>query len=176
MLIILLLQAYKAHLVKKGQSTSHGSGVDATIELLGHTSKIIELFQDKHVISSTSDACLSHLSDFHSFLVQWKSSTEGKSQRFLSTKLWFDLQSMIFGFQALVSIKLKEYPQSVIKPAIFNQDLVENHFCQIRACNGQNNNPTWRLQETAQNTVRYGQTTISRKSNAGLDGTNKQMN
>lgn len=82
---------------------------------------------------------------------------------------------MIFGFQALVSIKLKEYPQAVIKPAIINQDLVENHFCQIRACNGQNNNPTWRLQESAQNTVRYGQTTISRKSNAGLDGAKKTL-
>lgn len=162
--------------MNKGQGTSHGSGVDATIELLTHTSKIIQLFQDKHVISSTSDARLNHLTEFHSFLARWKSSTEGKSECFLSSKLWFDLQSMIFGFQAIVSIKLKEYPQSVIKPAIVNQDLVENHFCQIRACNGQNNNPTWRLQETTQNTVRYGQTTISRKSNAGLDGAKKQIN
>lgn len=64
----------------------------------------------------------------------------------------------------------------MIKPAIINQDLVENHFCQIRACNGQNNNPTRRLQETTQNTVSYGQTTISRKSNAGLDGAKKQIN
>ena len=73
---IIFSQAYKAHLVNKGQCTSHGSGVDATTELLSHTSKIIELFQDKHVISSVSDARLSHLSDFNLFLAQWKSSAE----------------------------------------------------------------------------------------------------
>lgn len=172
----LLLQAYKAHLINRGQDNeTHAYGVDATVEFLTHTSKVIDLFQAKHVISSTTDVRLNHLSEFHAFLVRWKSSTGGKPERFLSSKLWFDLQSMIFGFQAIVTIKLKEYPQSVIKPAIINQDLVENHFCQIRACNGQNSNPTWRLQETAQNTVRYGQTTISRKSNAGLDGAKKQM-
>lgn len=82
-------------------------------------------------------------------------------------KLWFDLQSMALGFLAIVSIKLKHFPQSLIKPAIIIQDVVENHFCQVRACNGHNNHPTWRLQETTQNTIRYGQTTISRKSNAG---------
>jgi len=82
---------------------------------------------------------------------------------------------MILGFQAIVSIKLKEHPQAVIKPAIINQDLVENHFCQVRSCDGQNNNPTWRLQELAQNTIRCGQTTISRKSNAGCGG-EKQSN
>lgn len=74
---------------------------------------------------------------------------------------------MILGFDSLVKIKLEAYPHSIIKPAIINQDVVENHFCQVRACNGQNNNPTWRLQESAQNSIRYGQTTISRKSNAG---------
>lgn len=82
------------------------------------------------------------------------------SRWYLAFKHWFQLN-------------WKSIPR--IKPAIINQDLVENHFCQIRACNGQNNNPTWRLQESAQNTVRYGQTTISRKSNAGLDGAKKTL-
>jgi len=80
---------------------------------------------------------------------------------------------MVYGFQAIVTIKLKKSPQAMIKPAIVNQDIVENHFCQVRACNGQNNNPTWRLQEKVQNTIRYGQTTISRKSNAGPSGCRK---
>ena len=50
-------QAYKAHLVKKGQSTSQGSlePMPPLNLILSHTSKIIELFKDKHVISSTSD-------------------------------------------------------------------------------------------------------------------------
>ena len=82
---------------------------------------------------------------------------------------------MIFGFHSIVHIKLNEYPHSVIMPAIVNQDVVEGHFCQVRACNGQNNHPTWRLQEAAQNTIRYGQTTISRKSNTGTDGRKRKQ-
>lgn len=81
---------------------------------------------------------------------------------------------MALGYQSIVSIKLEYFSNAILKPAITNQDVVENHFCQVRACNGQNNNPTWRLQETAQNSIRYGQTTISRKSNAGKDGLAKQ--
>ena len=80
---------------------------------------------------------------------------------------------MALGFQAIVSFKLNKYPQATIKPAIVNQDVVENHFCQVRASNGQNNNPSWRLQENAQNSIRFGQTTISRKSNAGSSGYKK---
>ena len=67
----------------------------------------------------------------------------------------------------MVAIKLTQFPNSVIKPALINQDGVENHFCQVRSCNGQNNNPTYLQQESAQNSIRFGQTTISRKSNVG---------
>lgn len=148
--------------------------MEATIELLTDTSRIIELFHDKNVISSTTDGRLSHLIEFYSYLSHWKTSTRDNPKNFISQKLWFDLQSMAFGFQSIVAIKLKEFPQSVVKPAIVNQDVIENHFCQIRACNGQNNNPTWRLQETAQNTIRFGQTIISRKSNAGHTGTKEK--
>ena len=81
---------------------------------------------------------------------------------------------MILGFNSMVSIKLSAFAQSVIKPAIINQDVVENHFCQVRSCNGQNSNPTYRLQETCQNSIRYGQTTVTRKSNAGVAGLQKK--
>lgn len=134
---------------------------------------MVSLFNDKRPISTVNDPRLQDLTQFLTFLEIWKASTEGDAKKFFSSKLWFDLQSMIHGFKSVVSIKVKKYPQGVIKPAIVNQDIVENHFCQVRACNGQNNNPTWRLQETAQNTIRYGQTTISRKSNAGSSGCKK---
>lgn len=159
-----LMKAYKVHLATKGQDAS---SIDATITLLNHSSKIIQLFQDKIGIQSIQDSRLKDLSQFLDFLIKWKSSAGTDGKKFISSKLFFDLNSMILGFQSLVSIKLKAFPNAIIKPAIINQDLVENHFCQVRACNGQNNNPTWRLQETCQNTIRYGQTTISRKSNAG---------
>lgn len=127
-------------------------------------------------MQSLSDYRLRELQDFLSFLNEWKADTgDESSKKFFTNKLWFDLQSMILGFQSMIAIKLKKYPQAVIKPAIINQDCVENHFCQVRACNGQNNHPTYRLQESAQNSIRFGQTTISRKSNAGLAGIRRKV-
>lgn len=59
------------------------------------------------------------------------------------------------------------YPGSVIKPAVLNQDIVENHFCQLRAANGQNENPTYLLTQGTQNSIVFGQRTISKKCNTG---------
>lgn len=82
---------------------------------------------------------------------------------------------MIYGFQGMVATKLKALKNATIKPAIINQDIVENHFCQVRSCNGQNNNLTWGLQEACQSSIRHGQTTISRKSNAGMLSVKKKV-
>lgn len=147
--------------------------LDSTIHLLSHTSKAIQLFQDKCTIHTSKDQRLQDLLKFLAFMNEWKSGANGDGKKFVSIKLWFDLQSMVYGFLSIVSTKLKRFPYSFIKPAIINQDCVENHFCQVRACNGQNNHPTWRLQENTQNTIRHGQTTISRKSNAGASGKKK---
>jgi hypothetical protein len=105
-------------------------------------------------------------------MLKWREETKDENSHFISSKLWFDLQSMCIGFQSMIEIKLAKFPNSVIKPALINQDCVENHFCQVRACNGQNNNPTYRQQESTQNSIRFGQTTISRKSNAGRNTSN----
>ena len=88
-------------------------------------------------------------------------------KEFLSEKLWFDLQSMILGFTSMVKTKLSRYHGSIIKPAIINQDVVENHFSQLRGANGQNDNPTYSLTQGTQNSVIFGQTPISKKSNTG---------
>lgn len=145
----------------------NGSILTASLTLLEHTSAIISLFSDKLVISDSNDQRLQKLRYFLEFLLEWREETKDNNSHFFSSKLWFDLRSMCLGFQSIVDIKLKKFPGSFIKPAIVNQDCVENHFCQVRACNGQNNNPTFRQQESTQNSIRYGQTTISHKSNAG---------
>lgn len=74
---------------------------------------------------------------------------------------------MILGFRSLVEVKLAHFPESVIKPAIMNEDLVENHFSQLRAANGQNENLTYLLTHATQNSIILGQTTISHKGNTG---------
>ena len=52
---------------------------------------------------------------------------------------------MVLGMISLVKITLSKYPGSMIKPAVVNQDVVENHFCQLKVANGQNDNPSYRL-------------------------------
>ena len=141
--------------------------LDETIKLLKPTSGIVELFSDKHVIFDTKDVRLEKLNAALDYFNAWKDqmySPEEKNQVF-SEKLWFDLQSMILGFRSIVEVKLAYFPGSVMKPAIINQDLVENHFSQLRAANGQNENPTYPLTQSTQNSVIFGQTTLSQKGN-----------
>ena len=131
----------------------------------------MSLFNDRMYINSPNDQRLQKLNNFYSWMCHWEENTRGNNKEFISSKLWFDLQSMCLGFQSLVHYKLSKFPSSVIKPAIVNQDCVENHFCQIRSCNGQNDNPTFLQQQSSQNSIRLGQTTISPKSNASCNST-----
>jgi len=145
------------------------SSLEAVVTLLEHSSELVNLFNDRLYITCTNDSRLHRLNDFYSWMCSWEQSTQGDNKKFISSKLWFDLKSMCLGFQSLVHYKLLKHPSSVIKPAIVNQDCAENHFCQIRSCNGQNDNPTFLQQQSSQNSIRVGQTTISPKSNASCN-------
>jgi len=149
---------------EKGEA---GFEIEGVISILSHTANLAELFNDKLVISSASDPRLGEQDQFYKFMTDWREESLDNNSQFVSTKLWFDLQSMCLGFRSMVAIKLTQFPNSVIKPALINQDGVENHFCQVHSCNGQNNNPTYLQQESAQNSIRFSQTTISHKSNVG---------
>ena len=117
---------------------------------------------------SKDDVRIKRLDAFLTFFSDWREEVPSpNAKEFISNKLWFDLQFMTHGFKAIVNIKLSKFPNSTIKPWLVNQDGVENHFCQTRSCNGQNNNPTYRLQESVQNSIRFGQQPISSKCNAG---------
>ena len=100
---------------------------------------MVQLFTDKHAIYNSNDVRLQDLSHMLHFFSDWKQQIK-HGKEFLSSKLWFDMQSIILGFISLVRAKLARFPGSFIKPAIMNQDLVENHFYQLRAANGQNDN------------------------------------
>ncbi len=155
------------------ESGCDGSSLCSTVRLLENTSAIVSLFNDRLSINSTRDERLHKLQKFYTLMVDWSKEVGCAHNLFISQKLWFDIQSMCLGFKALVSFKLHRFPNSVVKPAITNQDCVENHFCQVRSCNGQNNNPTYLQQQSTQNSIRIGQTLISRKSNARLQNKNK---
>ena len=147
------------------------SRLDQSVMLLSHTSRMVELFDDKHAIYNINDIRQQDLKAMLIFFSDWKKQIV-HSKQFLSSKLWFDLQSMVRGLVSLVESKLSRFPGTLIKPAIMNQDLVENHFCQLRAANGQNDNPTYLLSQGTQNSIIFGQTTISVKSNTGTKRNN----
>ncbi|XP_028418403.1 uncharacterized protein LOC114543743 [Dendronephthya gigantea] len=163
--MLLLMKAYRDHL-EKNEGEESSKRLDETIKFLSHTSVIVELFSDKHVIYHVQDRRIVKMQEALQYFRNWK-STISTSKQFLSEKLWFDLQSMILGFVSMVKSKLSRYPGSVVKPAIYNQDVVENHFCQLRGANGQNDNPTYQMIQCTQNSIIFGQTTLSKKCNTG---------
>lgn len=141
--------------------------LDFTMAFLKHTSSMVELFSDKHAIYDVNDARLKDLEAALRFFSDWKKQVT-KGNQFFSEKLWFDLQSMVYGFISIVQTKLSRFPGSIIKPAIANQDVVENHFSQLRSANGSNDNPTYQAVQGTQNSIIFGQTSISKKSNTGV--------
>ena len=143
------------------------SRLDQSIMLLKHTSRMEQLFTDKHAIYNSNDTRLQDLSAMLQFFSDWKQQVQ-HGKEFLSSKLWFDMQSMVLGFISLVRTKLARFPGYVKKPAIMNQDLVENHFSQLRAANGQNDNPVFFLTQGNQNSIIFDHTTLSKKSNTGM--------
>ena len=121
---------------------------------------MVKLFADKHVIYQMNDIRLHYLCKALQFFndLYEETQTSNSKKHFLSEKLWFDLNSMILGFCYLVCMKQRRFPGSVVKQCIINQDVVENHFSQLRAANGLNENPTYLLAEATQNSVIFGQT------------------
>ena len=158
--------------LQKYQEHTQDASLDAVVDLLHHTSEMVSLFNDRLYICSTEDNRLHKLNEFHQWISKWAKAIEKNKNQFLSSKLHFGLESMCLGFQSMVHYKLLKVQNAVIKPAIVNQDCVENHFCQVRSCNGQNDNPTFHQQQSTQTSIRLGQTTISPKSNASCSGTN----
>lgn len=109
-----------------------GTPLDSALQLLQHTSHIIDLFNSKCPVTNINDIRLRKLNtSFYAFMLDWREESIDDNSTLISSKLWFDIQSMCLGFNALVQIKLKNFPQSCIKPAIINQDCVENQFCQV---------------------------------------------
>ncbi|XP_070556446.1 uncharacterized protein [Ptychodera flava] len=163
-----MLFAFQAH--KRDLSQKNGKDVtylDGAIELLKHTSKFVATFNDvKNPIRDMADQRLEHNTRFLNFLDEWHDS--GEQRHFISQKLYFDMQSLILGFQQMCQYKLKLFPGSSIMPGIVNQDVVENIFCQVRSHNGQNNNPTYDRYRKSQNTIIHGQHAISKKGNASV--------
>lgn len=107
-----------------------GSHLDSTILLLSHTTKLVDLFNDKLAIKSNSDPRLIGLDQFYKFMSDWRNESLESNDQFVSSKLWFDLQSMCLGFRSMVAVKQAQFPSSVIKPALVNQSFLPSTIMQ----------------------------------------------
>lgn len=156
------------------ESLSESSHLDKSIELLEHTSAVIEFFRDRRPVSDLADPRLDCLKKFQSWLEDWCLSVDNisdisaaaKAKRFLNRETYSDLISMITGFTAICTLRINSHKKSLV-PAGLNSDIIENFFCQQRTiCHGSNTNPTLYQYKYGINATILGQNAISKKSNA----------
>ena len=123
--------------------------VKGTMEFLKHTSLLIQIFHDRRPFLSLQDERISEMNEILKWFQSWRLeiqelpySAEQRKNMFISAKCFFDISSMIIGFQKLCKISFSMNPGSGVVAARVNSDLVENIFCQERGASGQRNNPT----------------------------------
>ena len=129
-ILLLSLQSYQEHIIDstEDQELDNGAPTDSAFQLLQHTAEIVDLFNLERPLRNIDDIRLKKLNSFYSSMSDRREKSIDDNSSFISSKLWFDLQSLCFGFDALVEVKLHYFPHSCIWPAIINQDCVKNHF------------------------------------------------
>lgn len=162
------------HLMTKYQeSLKDGSHLQCTIELLEHSSKVIEIFRDPRPVTDLNDQRLQQLAKFETWLKQWYDEIElqsveptEKAKMFLTKETYSDIISMLRGFHDICARRITDKGKSVV-PASVNSDVIENFFCQQRTIrHGPNCNPSVHEYKFGINSTILGQTAISKKSNA----------
>ena len=106
--------------------------LDAVIELLTHTSKLVTIFRSHAPIMSIEDPRLGELSSVLDYFHTWSAFAEKerkklrcKKEFFITTESYLDLQSCINGFLALCQEQVESTP---IIPAMINSDVVKISF------------------------------------------------
>ena len=115
-----LLQKYKEDLMARGKKNVSDE-MESVILLLKHTSNLVQLFNDRLFIYSNDDDRIKKLKAFYNFLMSWRDETKESNNLFISSKLFFDLQSMCLGFQAMIDFKTSKFKGSVVKPCIITR-------------------------------------------------------
>ena len=146
--------------------------LSSTIELLTHTSVLIENFRDTRPITDKSDQRLLQNKTALDWFLQWEksiksdSNIKNKERCLISHQTRADITSLLLGFHELCEYKLEKSSCSIV-PSRVNSDIIENLFSQQRGIfQGNNTNPTYLTYCRTMNSVILSQPSISRKSNA----------
>ncbi len=156
------------HLFEEYQkSLPDGSILNASIELLRHTSVLIKNFRDPRPIIDFSDDRLRENRSALKWFEEWEN--EGKDNKepksLMSQETRDDLRSTIIGFEEVCKRRISV--GSSVCAAGINSDAVENIFCQQRSQrHGSNSNPTAAQYRHGLTATILTQSSVSKKSNA----------
>lgn len=169
--MLFLMQQYKQNLGQKGQI------LDGCISLLQNTLQMVSIFRDMRPIKKEDDQRLQIPREVANWFLTWCQNIfsedsipqNNKNKCLLSLQCCEDIQSSLQGFISLCNNILKT-PSFYVTPGLINSDIIKNFFNQQRSTyNGPNTNPNSLQYRKTINSIVIGQSTVSRKSNAGKD-------
>ena len=145
------------------------------IALLLQTKELVRIFNDKRPICTATDIRLDQLLSVQNWFDDWEKEIMSssslipqiKARSLLSSQSRTDLSRTIVSFVHLCHLHFQQ-ANTPIHPALFNQDGLENMFCQQRSThNGANTNPTYSAYCHTINSIILSASIISPKANAG---------
>lgn len=164
-----LMVSYAASLSPAGQED-----LSQVIEFLRRTSFLVNFFLDSRPVKCKNDQRLTTLREAYDWFKAWESEVcidedvHKRHRGLLTMETREDLDFLYHGFMSLVDICVDKLHIPLV-PSRLNSDVIENIFCQQRAIyHGANTNPNYNEYRTGINSIILGQTTTSRKSNAGI--------
>lgn len=154
--VILYIQHYLSTLEKPEE-------YDATVELLGHSSAMIEIFLDTKSLDDINDDRIIQLRRAKQYFSQFCGTDPRHS---FTSQTTYDIQCTLGGLVELFQTVCEAGMSAV--PAYINSDVVENHFCMVRSLfNGPSDHPNYYTYKSLQNAVILTQPTgLSRKRNS----------
>lgn len=160
------------------QNAASQAEMVSVLEFLKYTSILVSLFTDSRPIKDISDTRLKNFSEVYSFFKGWEtehSDSGNKRDKCLMTmETREDMDFLYHGFMSLVHVAINELKTEIV-PSRINSDIIENIFCQQRSLyHGANSNPNYNQYRTGINSIVLGQSSTSKKSNAG-GGTAKPL-
>ncbi|XP_063444845.1 uncharacterized protein LOC134725169 [Mytilus trossulus] len=163
--MLYLMKSYQATLPRPEMLAS-------TVELLEHTSQLVEIFcTQNQTVSSMDNPKFAKLMNILNFFNSWEETVKKSvmmvdSKNLITRETREDINSSIMGFISFCQVMLKN--GNSINPGYLNSDLVENLFGQQRGIrNGANTNSTLAQYGPANTAIILGQCTVSNKSNSG---------
>ena len=128
-----------------------GNILNGAVEILEHTSKLVDIFRDMRPIKSLDDLRINSLLSVNLWFQQEQCFVmensdiphKDKNKKLLSAQYSEDIQSCLQGFITLCSSLLRKTPSICIVTGLVNSDVIENSLYRQRSTYYRaNSNPT----------------------------------